>query len=310
VRLLVDGAVVDTATLSAPIPSSLTFPSIALTAGAHTITAVAFRPSNSATSPNSSALAVTVDRTGSSATAAPVLIAADDTGSSNTDNITSIPQPRLTVSLSGTGATAGDQVKILDGATVLGTATITAADVVAGSITVPLTTSLGDGVNSLTARLDDRAGNVGTSSSALTITVVTTLPAAPTPALAAASDSGTVGDRITNDTNPTITGTGTNGQVITLYSGGVAIGTATVSGGAWSITPSTALAAGQRSLTVTATDSAGNVSNASAPLIVTIDASSPALPVVSGIGVHPEHGGRLVGDLLMKIVEEWDDAVA
>jgi len=284
VRLLVDGSVVDTVTLGGSIPSSLTFSSIVLTEGAHSITAVAYRPSNSATSPNSSSLVVTVDRTGGATTSAPDLLTADDTGSSSTDNITSIPQPRLNVSLSGTAA-AGDQVKILDGATVLGTATVSTADVAAGSITVALTTSLAEGVNSLTARLDDRAGNVGTSSSALSVTLVTALPSAPTPSLASASDSGTTGDRVTNDTTPTISGTGTNGQVITLYSAGVAIGTATVSGGAWSITPGAALAAGQRSLTVTATDTAGNVSNSSAPLIVTIDATAPALPVVSGIAV-------------------------
>ena len=285
VRLLVDGVVVDTATLGGSIPGSLTFPSIALSEGTHSISAVAFRSSNGATSPTSSILSVVVDRTGSVATSAPDLLAADDTGSSSTDNITSIPQPRLSVSLSGTGAAAGDQVKILDGATVLGTATVTAADITASFTTVALTTSLAEGVNSLTARLDDRAGNVGTSSLPLSVTLTTVPPNAPTPNLASLSDSATVGDRLTNDTTPTISGTGTNGQVITLYAGGVAIGTATVSGGAWSITPSTPLVAGQRPLTVTATDWAGNMSNPSAPLVVTIDATAPALPVVTGISV-------------------------
>lgn len=41
---------------------------------------------------------------------------------------------------------------------------------------------------------------------------------------------------VTDDTTPTIRGTGVNGDIITLYNGGTVIGTATVAGGT-GITP-------------------------------------------------------------------------
>ena len=54
----------------------------------------------------------------------------------------------------------------------------------------------------------------------------TTPPPAPTLTLAAASDSGAAGDRLTNDSTPTLTGTAEAGATVTILRNGVSIGTA------------------------------------------------------------------------------------
>ena len=56
------------------------------------------------------------------------------------------------------------------------------------------------------------------------------------------------------------------------------IGTATVSGGIWSITAITALNEGANIITAKQTDVAGNISIASSPLNVTLDTTAPAAP--------------------------------
>ena len=99
-----------------------------------------------------------------------------------------------------------------------------------------------------------------------------------TPTLATASDSGVLGDTITNVTTPTFTGTAEAGSTVTVFNGTTKVGTGVAAAdGSWSITTS-ALATGARSITAKATDLAGNVSAASAVLQITIDKTSP-LPV-------------------------------
>jgi hypothetical protein len=99
------------------------------------------------------------------------------------------------------------------------------------------------------------------------------------PSLAASSDSGIVGDGITNVTQPTFTGTATAADVVNLYDAAGLLGTATVgSSGVWSITAAQALAAGTYSLFATATDGSGNQSPDSALFALTIDTQAPAAP--------------------------------
>src|SRR5205823_401122 len=102
-------------------------------------------------------------------------------------------------------------------------------------------------------------------------------PAAPsTPDMTAATDSGVSNtDNITNNTSPTFTGTAEAGSTVTILVDGVAKGTATATGGSYSIT-TTALTAGTHSVTATATDVAGNVSSASGALSITIDTTPPS----------------------------------
>ena len=60
------------------------------------------------------------------------------------------------------------------------------------------------------------------------------------------------------------------------------IGTATTDGsGNFSVIPSSALAEGSYSLTVTATDAANNVSGSSGAVSITVDTTAPAQPSIS-----------------------------
>jgi len=122
----------------------------------------------------------------------------------------------------------------------------------------------------------DLTGAVGALPGVLQID--TTGPAAPTtPVLAPVSDSGILGDDITDVTTPTFTGLGTPGDTITLYDGTASVGSA-VAGtlGTWSIT-ATPIGPGTATLSATDTDSAGNVSASSGTLDLTIVAA-PAAP--------------------------------
>ncbi|PUE06853.1 hypothetical protein B9Z51_13055 [Limnohabitans sp. T6-5] len=105
------------------------------------------------------------------------------------------------------------------------------------------------------------------------------LPTPPTAAIALNSDSGTVGDGKTNDSTPTLSGTGKPGDTISIKDPqGNIFGTAVVAAnGTWAITPTTALPDGLINLAVTATDPAGNTS-APTPLPITIDTTAPAAP--------------------------------
>ena len=80
------------------------------------------------------------------------------------------------------------------------------------------------------------------------------------------TDSGVVGDHITNDNTPTLTGTAEANSTVKVYDGATLLGSAMANGsGAWSYT-SGVLADGDHSLTATDTDAAGNTSAASSAL--------------------------------------------
>lgn len=103
-------------------------------------------------------------------------------------------------------------------------------------------------------------------------------PAAPT--LDVSSDTGVVGDGITSDATPTVSGTAVAGYTVKVYDtdGTTLLGTTTANGsGAWSFTP-IALSAGAHTLRVTQTDGSNNTSPLSAGLNLTIDTTAPAAP--------------------------------
>lgn len=110
------------------------------------------------------------------------------------------------------------------------------------------------------------------------LTVDHTAPLAPaTLALASGSDSGTLGDGVTNDPTPTITGTAEPNATVRLYDtdGTTVLGTATANGsGNWSITSSTVVE-GNHTFTAKQTDAAGNVSPASANFAFRLDTVGP-----------------------------------
>src|SRR5690606_8105138 len=91
----------------------------------------------------------------------------------------------------------------------------------------------------------------------------------------------------TRDTTPTLSGTGNEGDIVTIYNGTTPIGETTVQpDGTWTWTPPAGLPNGtyDLSLTVTNSDGAGNESAPSNPVTITIDTDAPdapGLPVVT-----------------------------
>src|SRR6185312_3497055 len=252
----------------------------ALTNGAHSLTATATDVAGN-TSAASAALNVTID------TAAPVVptIASFSTDSGTAgDGITN----DNTLTLTGS-AEANATVKVYDGVTLLGSVT---AD--AGGNWSYTTAALTNGGHSLTATATDVAGNTSAASSALSVTIDAAAPVAPSLA-AYSTDSGTVGDGITNDNTLTLTGSAEANATVKVYDGATLLGSATADGaGAWSFTTA-ALTNGAHSLTATDTV-AGNTSAASSALNVTIDTTAPVTPAIASFS--PDTG--TVGDHITK----------
>ena len=136
------------------------------------------------------AQAYVLDQVAPAAPAAPDLLVASDIGVSNTDNITNVINPTFT----GT-AEAGSTITLFDGTTQVGTGIATV-----NGDWFATTSTLANGIHSITAKATDVAGNVSAASAALSVTIDTVAPAAPSaPDLTAASDTGVSStDNITN----------------------------------------------------------------------------------------------------------------
>ena len=121
---------------------------------------------------------------------------------------------------------------------------------------------------------------------ALVATLDQTIPSGPIIINSFSTDTGTVGDGITNDNTLTLTGTAVANSTVNVFDGATLLGTAAAnSSGAWSYTTGT-LANGAHSFTATDTVS-GTTSAASAPLAVTVDTVAPTAPVISSNSVSP-----------------------
>jgi Bacterial Ig domain/Bacterial Ig-like domain len=256
------GIVIGTTTVQPDGTWSIT-PTTPLPEGTNNLEVTATDPAGNVSTPTP--LVVTVDTT---APTAPVITTVDGDPIDAT-NLTDDSTPTIT----GTG-TAGDTITITDPATgtVIGTTTVQPD----GTWSITPTTPLPEGVNNLEVTATDPAGNTS-APTPLVVTVDTTAPTAPV----VTTVDGQTPTTPTNDTTPTITGTGTAGDTITITdpATGTVIGTTTVQpDGTWEITPATALPEGVNNLEVTATDPAGNVSTPT-PLVVTVDQTPPIAPV-------------------------------
>jgi peptidase M10/serralysin-like protein/Big-like domain-containing protein/matrixin len=253
-------------TASANAGGAWTFTTGVLSDATHSFSATASDGAGN-TSAASTALSVTVDTV---APGAPTISSYSTDSGTVGDGITN----DNTLTLTGTAA-AGSTVGVYDGATLLGTATAN------GSGAWTFTTgALADATHSFTATAADAAGNTSAASTALSVTVDTVAPGAPTIS-AYSTDSGTIGDGITNDNTLTLTGTAAAASTVSIYDGATLLGTAIASGsGAWTFTTG-ALADATHSFTATASDVAGNVSTASMALSVTVDTLAPGAPTIS-----------------------------
>lgn len=244
---------------------TFTIPSSTLTSTTHTITARATDPAGNV-SVSSAASVIVVDTTAPAAPSAPVLTAASDSGRSSTDRITNDTTPTF----SGTAENSAT-VTVYDGAVASGSGLSLSGNWTATS------SSLTDGVRTITARSTDLAGNTSVTSAAMTVTIDTVAPAPPTePNMRNIDDSGPSDtDSITNEVVPIFQGETERRSIVTLLAGGSAISVSSpANSGNYAVT-SPSLADGTHAMSATATDTAGNVSAPSTAVTVVIDTVAP-----------------------------------
>jgi uncharacterized delta-60 repeat protein len=240
--------------------------------------------------------AVTLDQQISAASAVTLdLAAASDTGSSATDNLTTVVRPTFAVTFESAKAQVGDILEIRQGATLLGSFTLTATQVSAGTANITLATNLTNGINTLTALHRDAAGNSVTGSSPLAVTLDQQISAASTVTLdlLASSDSGSSAtDNVTNLALSTfaIAFDATKsqaGDIIEIRKGTSVLGSITlnatqVSTGIVNVTLTTALTSGANTLSAVHRDAAGNSVIGSSTLAVTLDTTAPVAANIIG----------------------------
>ena len=255
---------------------AFTITTSALGEGAHALTARATDAAGNQGA-SSTAFHVTIDTT---APVAPSITAFSDDSGTAGDHLTN----DRTLTLSGTAGAAGNTVEIFRDGVSIGT---TVADV-GGDWSLADATSLADGAYQFTARATDGAGNQGPLSAAFQVTIDATAPGAPTfgsvtdnvaPVIGLVADNGS-----SNDPTLSIDGTAEAGSTVTVYDtdGTTVVGTGVATGGAGPIITSP-LSEGAHTLTLKATDAAGNQSAASTPFHVTIDTVAPAAPVIVSV---------------------------
>ncbi|RUO03798.1 BapA prefix-like domain-containing protein [Enterobacter bugandensis] len=254
-------------------------PSTPLAAGTHTWTATVTDAAGNI-SPASPGFTLVVDST---APTAPVISQAIDDVGSITGPITSGQTTDDTVPrLVGTSEPFAT-VNIYEGTTLVGTGTADGS----GSWSILLNTTLTEGAHSFTAQATDAAGNTSASSASFSLTIDTAPPALPvlTSILDDVGNAATpvANGGITNDAQPTLSGTAEAGSTVKIFDNGVQIGSVIATGGAWSYTPSPALGNGPHTLTFTATDATGNASAPTAGYTINVDTLAPAAPVISSV---------------------------
>jgi Mg-chelatase subunit ChlD len=157
---------------------------------------------------------------------------------------------------------------------------------------------LPDGDHAFTTVVTDPAGNVGAPSTPVNVAIDTADVTVSIGTLV--DDQGAIkGDiapnGVTDDVRPEIQGTGKAGSTITVYDGAMELGTTQVRrDGTWSFTPEADLGEGEHSITATATDKAGTVSEPTAPFDFSVDTQSPQAPT---IGAAQDDVGAITGPL-------------
>jgi hypothetical protein len=225
----------------------------------------------SSPTPSGRRLNLNYDATGAFVTVAPLtpgapnLIAASDSGQSSTDNLTNDATPTFT----GT-ADDGSTVLLYADGNLVGSA------VASGGQYSVTASALLDGQHTMTVRAQDSDGDVTDFTEPLVITIDTVAPGIPTtPDLQSSSDSGiSETDNLTNDSTPTFRVLGL--EMIQLLAGGTILADYRQPG-AVTAPP---LADGQFTISARAIDVAGNLSDATPGIAVTIDTVAPAPAVL------------------------------
>jgi hypothetical protein len=164
--------------------------------------------------------------------------------------------------------------------------------------------ALAEGSHSFTFTATDAVGNVGPASPPYVLVVDLTPPAAPA-ITQAVDDVGTIQGplgtgQLTDDAQPLLKGTSEPLATVNIYDGATLIGTANADiNGNWSLQLSSNLSETTHSFTARAVDAAGNISNPSAPFLLTVDTTPPAPPVIVTVAddVGPNIGNLTNGQL-------------
>jgi hypothetical protein len=200
----------------------------------------------------------------------PDLDSAYDLGSSNNDDLTS----RNTLVFRGS-AEAGTTVRLYDESSLLGVVTVGHSgrwNMLVGPLT--------DGEHVLQVEATDAAGNIGTRSMGMGVTIDTVAPAIPTaPGIAPGFDLGvSSSDGITNLAEPKLTGAGVPDGLVELFDGLNLIATTfSDSNGTWQI-QNWELSNGMHDLSVRVKDPACNTSPLSSTRLIIVDTIPPAAP--------------------------------
>jgi hypothetical protein len=242
-----------------------------LSGGTHTVMAEVLDISG-VSSNTSNSSTVVIDTTGPNTPAITGIDVSTDSGTVG-DSITNVRH----VEIDGT-SDPYDTIVLYDGTSSIGSAVSNAS----GSWSVTSTVALTNGAHNLTAVATDPVGLTSQASSVYVVTIQTTPPLAPTNVtLDPGSDSGMVGDNLTNFTSPVIDGAALPKEIITVAADGINLGTvSTDQFGDWSFAVPTVLTPGMHVLTATATDTVGNIS-AATTLDLTIETTAAA-PAITG----------------------------
>ena len=207
-------------------------------------------------------LALTLDTRGPVAPAM-TLNVASDSGRSSGDAVTNDNTLTLTVA-----SQAGSRVALFRNGIATGDALVGSGEIALGV--------LSDGTYQFTTTATDAAGNITSTPGALSITIDTAAPAAPSFDLALVSDTGTPGDRQTTAATVTLTGTAEPDALVRLLE----TGAETVANGSGAFQfDGVALTLGANAFTARATDRAGNTSTNFARTITrtAVDNDGPAI---------------------------------
>jgi hypothetical protein len=270
IKVYDNGTVIGSTTVAGDGTWSFT-PSPDLSNGSNSITVIETNPAGTS-SATSAATAVVVDTTTPAKPSTPVLT--DDSNASIPAGSTSSDgHPHI----SGTG-TAGNIVKVYDGATPIGSAVVD----VTGKWTFTPSTDMASGAHSITATQTNAAGTTGAASAAIAFTFT---PVAVAPVITNVVDAvGPVQGPVpnngaTDDNQPTVGGTGTVGDTVYLFMDGVGAGQTTVDvTGHWALKPQWTINDGAHTFTATQFASGQAQSAASNSWTITVNTSTPATP--------------------------------